>query len=65
MLEEDNRTNHGIALDLFNFEEFDNKEEVQEENIAGQIKERLDQIDLNKLSPLEALSLLYELKEMK
>ncbi len=65
VLEEDNKTNHGIALDLFNFEEFDNKEEVHEESVANQIKERLDQIDLNKLSPLEALSLLYELKEMK
>ena len=64
VLEEDNKTNHGIALDLFNFEDYDNTPEVKEESTASLIKERLDQIDINKMTPLEALSLLYELKEM-
>ena len=29
------------------------------------IKERLDEIDINRVSPIEALNILYELKEMK
>lgn len=64
-LEEDSQTHKGVALDLFNFEEFDSREEVVEETAASKIKARLDEIDVNKISPLEALNLLYELKEMK
>ncbi len=64
-LEEDKKSHKGVALDLFNFEEFDNKEEVVEETLASKIKDRLDEIDVNKMSPIEALNLLYELKEMK
>ena len=64
-LEEENNSHKAITLDLFNFEEFDNKEEVVCENTANKIKNRLDEIDINKMSPLEALNLLYELKEMK
>ena len=64
-LEEENNSHKAITLDLFNFEEFDNKEEVVCETTANKIKNRLDEIDINKMSPLEALNLLYELKEMK
>lgn len=64
-LEENSQTHKGITLDLFNFEEFENKEEVQRETVAEKIKQRLDELDVNKVSPLEALNLLYELKEMK
>jgi len=64
VLEEDNNSNRGITLDLFNFEDFDNKEEVVEESKASKIKSRLDEIDVNKMSPIEALNLLYELKEI-
>ena len=64
-LEDDNQHKKGITLDLFNFEEFDSKEEVVEESVAVKIKNRLDELDINKMSPLEALNLLYELKEMK
>ncbi|MBQ3253230.1 MAG: DNA mismatch repair protein MutS, partial [Acholeplasmatales bacterium] len=64
VLEEESKTHKGISLDLFNFEAFDNQEEVKEESVASKIKERLDEIDVNKMSPLEALNLLYELKEM-
>lgn len=64
-LEEENNSFKGVTLDLFNFEEYDNKKEVVEETTASKIKNRLDEIDINKMSPLEALNLLYELKEMK
>ena len=65
VLEEDNKSERGIALDLFNFEEYDNKEEVQKESKASLIKKRLDSVDVNRMSPIEALNLLYELKEME
>lgn len=64
-LEEDKNSHKGVTLDLFNFEEYDNKEEVVVETTANKIKNRLDEIDINKMSPIEALNLLYELKEMK
>lgn len=64
-LEENSQTHKGITLDLFNFEEYEHKEEVQRETAAEKIKQRLDELDINKISPLEALNLLYELKEMK
>ena len=53
-----------ISLNLFNFDAYDEKEEVKEESIASKIKNRLDEVDINKLTPLEALNILYELKEM-
>ena len=65
VLEEDNKSERGIALDLFNFEEYDNKEEVKKESKASLIKKRLDSVDVNRMSPIEALNLLYELKEME
>ena len=65
VLEEDSNTHKGIALDLFNFDEYDKKEEVKVESVASKIKKRLDEIDINKLTPIEALNLLYELKEME
>lgn len=65
ILEEDNKSDRGITLDLFNFEEFDNKEEVKKETKAELIKKRLDSVDINRMSPLEALNLLYELKEIE
>ncbi len=64
-LEEDNNSHRGITLDLFNFDAFDAKEEVVKETTAMKIKNRMDEIDINRLSPIEALNLLYELKEMK
>ena len=65
ILEEDNKSDRGITLDLFNFEEYDNKEEIKKETKAELIKKRLDSIDINRMSPLEALNLLYELKELE
>ncbi len=62
-LEEESNTKKGISLDLFNFLEYDSKEEVQKETRAEKTQKRLDEIDLNCLTPLEALKLLYELKE--
>ena len=64
-LEKDKSSLNGVSLNLFNFEEYDSKEEVVEETIATKIKNRLDEIDVNKISPIEALNLLYELKEMR
>ncbi len=63
-LEEDSSNKKAITLDLFNFEEYDNKPEVVTDNKAKLIKDRLDMVDVNKMTPLEALNLVYELKEM-
>ncbi|MDE7213603.1 MAG: DNA mismatch repair protein MutS, partial [Anaeroplasmataceae bacterium] len=60
---EESNTNTGVSLDLFNFLEYDSKEEVQKETRAEKTQKRLDEIDLNCLTPLDALKLLYELKE--
>ncbi|MDE6241525.1 MAG: DNA mismatch repair protein MutS [Anaeroplasmataceae bacterium] len=62
-LEEESNTNKGISMDLFNFLEYDSKEEVKKETRAEKTQKRLDEIDLNCLTPLDALKLLYELKE--
>ncbi len=64
-LEEENSTHKSVTLDLFNFESFEQQPEIVEENQAEQIKKRLDEVDVNRLSPLEALQLLYELKEVR
>ena len=64
-LEEDNKTNRGVTLDLFDFQEFENNEPEPKDDSATLVKNRLDEIDVNKLSPFDALKLLYELKEIK
>ena len=61
---EENNNKEAIKLDLFNFDEYDNKEEIKEESKATKVYKRLSEIDINKLSPLEALNLLNELKEI-
>ena len=63
-LEEDNKTNRGITLDLFDFNAYEETKEDISNSTANKIKNRLDEIDVNKMSPLEALNLLYELKEI-
>ena len=63
-LEEDNNTNNSIKLDLFNFDEYDNKPEVIEETKAEKIKKALDEVDVNRISPIEALNILNMLKEI-
>lgn len=64
-LEEQSQLKGNIKLDLFNFDEYDEKPEVKEDSVALKIKNRLDEIDIDKLSPKEALMLLYELKEIE
>ena len=64
-LEQNSNNKKAINLDLFNFLEYDSKEEVKKSSLADEIKKRLDEVDVNKMSPIEALNLLYELKEMK
>ena len=64
-LEENNKANNEIRVDLFNFDAFDEKEENKEEMAAIKIKNRLDEIDINRITPMDALNLLYELKEIK
>ncbi len=63
-LEEDNNTNNSITLDLFNFDDYDNKPEVKEESKAEKIKKALDEVDVNRISPLEALNIINMLKEI-
>ncbi len=62
-LEAESNTQSIQSLDLFNFLEYDSKEEVIKETRAERIQKRIDEIDVNTLTPLEALKLLYELKE--
>ncbi len=64
-LEEQSQLKGNITLDLFNFEEYDEKPEVKEDSIALRIKQRLDEIDIDKLTPKEAINLIYELKEIE
>lgn len=63
-LEEDNNTKESVSLDLFNFDEYDSKPEVKEDTKLRELKERLESIDPDRLSPKDALEVLYELKEM-
>lgn len=62
-LEEENNSNKAVTLDLFNFDEYEENEEDALVTQALKIKERIDEVDLNKLSPFDALRLLYDLKE--
>ena len=62
---EENNNKEAIKLDLFNFDEFDNKEEIKEDSIALKTYKRLQEVDINRLSPLDALNLLNELKEIE
>ena len=57
-LEEESNIKANIKLDLFNFDEFENNEEVIKENIANKIKARLDEIDIDLLTPRDALNLI-------
>jgi DNA mismatch repair protein MutS len=63
-LEEDNNTNNSVTLDLFNFDEYDSKPEIVEESKAEKIKKALDEVDVNRISPLDALNILNMLKEI-
>jgi len=63
-LEEDNNTNNSVTLDLFNFDEYDNKPEIKEESKAEKVKKALDEVDVNRISPIEALNILNMLKEI-
>ncbi|MBR6072549.1 MAG: DNA mismatch repair protein MutS [Acholeplasmatales bacterium] len=62
---EENNNKEAIKLDLFNFDEYDNKEEIKEDSRALKIFKRLEEIDINRLSPLDALNLINELKEIE
>ncbi len=62
---EDNNINKGINLDLFNFDEYENKPEVALENKNDEIARALDEADVNSMTPLEALNFLNELKKMR
>lgn len=61
-LEDNGNIKKGIPLDLFNFEEFENRPENIEDTIALELKREIKEIDVNKLTPIEALNILYELK---
>ena len=64
-LENESNIKGSASLDLFSFDDYDEKPEVKEESRASKIKSRLDEIDIDKLTPREALNLLYELKEIE
>ena len=62
-LEQDSNSNKNISLDLFNFEAYDNQTEIVRESEGEKILKRLEEIDVNTMTPLEALKLIYEIKE--
>ena len=64
-LEETDNKKSLVTLDLFNFDNYEEKEEVKQETTASKIKNRLDEIDINNISPRDALNILYELKEIE
>ena len=64
-LEADSSKNKNMTLDLFNFDSYEEKEEDKKDQSLLEIKKRLDEIDENRLTPIEALNLIYELKEIK
>mgnify|MGYP006872977657 CR=1 FL=1 len=61
---EKNGNKKEIELNLFNFNEYDNKEEVKESVKEDLISKRLNEININEISPLEALNILSELKDI-
>ena len=63
-LEKDKASHNGVKLDLFNFTAYEEEPEVIMESKADLIKKRLDEIDPNKISPMDALKIIYELKEI-
>ncbi len=63
-LEEAN-TKENITMDLFNFDAYEEETESPIEDPRGkQVLEKLEEIDINRMTPLEALKFLYELKEI-
>ena len=63
-LEKTNDNKKSLTLDLFNFEEYDNKPQVKEESNLEKIKKIIDEVDVNRLTPIEALNILYEIKQI-
>ena len=49
-------------MDLFNFEAYEEQPEVKNENKLNEIKEQLQAVDVNMLTPLEALNFINDLK---
>jgi DNA mismatch repair protein MutS len=63
-LEKDKASHNGVKLDLFNFTAYEEDDSVKEDIVESKLKDRLSEIDPNKLSPMDALKLIFELKEM-
>ncbi len=59
---EESNVMSGVKLDLFNFDAFESEPHNIEEEKAYAIKKEIENIDVNRLTPLEALNILYELK---
>lgn len=62
---EDGNQNKNINLNLFNFDEYEAKPEIVEDTKMSKVKEMLDSIDVNQITPLEALGILADLKKME
>ena len=62
---EESSKKENIAIDLFNFDTYEQENDpIEEDSSATKVLQRLNEIDLNQITPLEALKLLYELKEI-
>ncbi|UKI49717.1 MAG: hypothetical protein L6U99_14080 [Clostridium sp.] len=62
VLEADNKSQSGAHMDLFNFEAYEEQPEIKNENKLNEIKEQLQAVDVNMLTPLEALNFINDLK---
>ena len=62
VLESDSNAKKGVHLDLFNFEAYEELPEVKQDTKMKEIKEQLQAVDVNMLTPLEALNFINDLK---
>ncbi len=59
---EDDSKNKEMNLDLFSFQDYEEQPEIKEVTDAEIIKRAIDELDLDSLSPKDALNFLYDLK---
>ncbi len=59
---EESELKGNVSLDLFNFLEYDNMPENKEQERTTRIVKSIDELDINNMTPIDALKFLYDLK---